>query len=351
MQITEDNTKLLKQIKQVLILIFIPLAFYILYLLKFIFIPLFAAIFVSVLFMPFVRKMAQKNFPNWLSISICVFIIVSLMVLGVQIIKISSSEILNVDEVFIDKAEHRFQEIIASINDFFYSQPEGSNTASDGGVSLKKGRDWLVENGAGLVSGILANISRFLMFLFFLVLLLANTLDVQKLMQLLIFNKKLPSIRTFIKIEKSIVKFVWVKFLLSFFTGVGFTIACYIFDINFPIFWGVFTFAINFVQMIGSVIAVVVVSLFSIIEINSPGAFLSFSLVLTGVQILFGGILEPIMMGKSFSINTITVLIMLALWGNLWGIPGLIMSVPITVLIKTIMEQMPNTKKYANLMS
>jgi predicted PurR-regulated permease PerM len=189
------------------------------------------------------------------------------------------------------------------------------------------------------------------MFLFFLVLLLANTLDMQKLMQIIIFNQKLPSIRTFLKIEKSIVKFIWVKFLLSLFTGIGFTIACYAYGVSFPIFWGFFTFAINFVQMIGSVIAVIVVTIFSVIEINSPGTLLTFSLVLTSVQVLFGGILEPIMMGKSFSINTITVLIMLALWGFVWGIPGLIMSVPITVLVKTIMEQIPDTKKYAELMS
>lgn len=345
-----ENTRQLKQIKRLLIMMAIPLAFYVLYLLKFIFIPLFAAIFVSVLFMPLVRKMKEKKIPGWLSITVCVMIIVTLMFLGVQVIKFSASEITQADPEFVSIAEQRFEDVSKAITHYFAEDEQVAEESADA-LSITNAQDWFVENGPDLVTSIMGSVSRFLMFLFFLILLLANTLDMQKLMHILIFNQKLPSIRTFLKIEKSIVKFIWVKFLLSLFTGIGFTIACYAFDVSFPIFWGFFTFAINFVQMIGSVIAVIVVTLFSIIEISAPGTLATFALVLTGIQVLFGGILEPILMGKSFSINTITVLIMLALWGFVWGIPGLIMSVPITVLLKTILEQIPDTKKYADLMS
>jgi predicted PurR-regulated permease PerM len=56
-------------------------------------------------------------------------------------------------------------------------------------------------------------------------------------------------------------------------------------------------------------------------------------------------------MGKSFSINIITVLVMLMLWGYIWGIPGLIMAIPITVFIKIILEQFQSTKVIASLLS
>jgi len=56
-------------------------------------------------------------------------------------------------------------------------------------------------------------------------------------------------------------------------------------------------------------------------------------------------------MGKSFSINVITILVMLMFWGYLWGVPGLIMSIPITVFIKIILEQYSSTKVLAELMS
>jgi predicted PurR-regulated permease PerM len=66
---------------------------------------------------------------------------------------------------------------------------------------------------------------------------------------------------------------------------------------------------------------------------------------------LMGGVLEPVLMGKSFSINVITILIMLMFWGYLWGIPGLIMSIPITVFLKIIFEQFPKTQVIAGLIS
>lgn len=103
--------------------------------------------------------------------------------------------------------------------------------------------------------------------------------------------------------------------------------------------------------MVGSVISVVLLSLFAFVELDPSGTLIFFILTITAVQILMGGALEPIFMGKTFSLNVVTVLIMLMLWGYIWGIPGLIMSIPITVFIKIILEQFPRTEVIANLMS
>ncbi|MDG1160243.1 MAG: AI-2E family transporter, partial [Flavobacteriales bacterium] len=148
-----------------------------------------------------------------------------------------------------------------------------------------------------------------------------------------------------------IIKFVWVKFVISLFTGIGFSLACVAFDVSFPIFWGMFAFLINFVQMVGSIISIVALSIFAIVELDPSGTLLAFVLIITGVQVLMGSILEPIFMGKTFSINVITVLVMLMFWGYLWGVPGLIMSIPITVFLKIVLEHFPKTKSIARLMS
>ena len=153
------------------------------------------------------------------------------------------------------------------------------------------------------------------------------------------------------KIEKDIIKFIKVKFVISMFTGIGFGVACLLFGVSFPIFWGLFAFAINFIQMIGSVISVIALSLFGFVELDPTGTLLFFIIVITGVQVVMGGILEPVFMGKSFSINVITILIMLSFWGFIWGIPGLILSIPITVFLKIILEQFPKTKIIADLIA
>jgi len=166
-----------------------------------------------------------------------------------------------------------------------------------------------------------------------------------------LFKQRFSSIKTFRKIEKDIIKFILVKFFISLFTGVGFTLACLAFDVSFPVFWGLFAFLINFVQMVGSVISVILLGLFGIVELDPTATLVVFILVIIGVQVVMGSILEPIFLGKTFSINVITVLVMLMLWGFIWGVPGLIMAIPITVFVKIILEQFPNTKVIAKLMS
>ena len=92
-------------------------------------------------------------------------------------------------------------------------------------------------------------------------------------------------------------------------------------------------------------------SLFALVELNATGTLLIFVLVLSGIQALMGGVIEPVFMGKSFSINVISILVMLMFWGFLWGIPGLIMSIPITVFVKIILEQYQSTRIISEIMS
>lgn len=208
-----------------------------------------------------------------------------------------------------------------------------------------------MQNFVPTLSFLGSTLTMLLMTVFFAVLWLSESINVQKLLNSTIIKQKHASVRTFMKIENDLIKFIKVKFLVSFFTGVGTGLACYFFDVNFPIFWGLFAFLINFVQMIGSFVTVILLSIFAFVGLDSVNVLLFFILTITGVQVLFGSILEPIFMGKSFSINIITILVMLMLWGYIWGVPGLILAIPITVFIKVILEQFPGTRLIAKIIS
>lgn len=190
-----------------------------------------------------------------------------------------------------------------------------------------------------------------LMTTFFVVLWLAESINIQKVLNSTILKQRHTSLKTFFKIEKDLIKFIKVKFFISLATGIGTGLACVFFDVSFPIFWGLFAFIINFVQMVGSIITVILLSIFAFIELDPTSTLFFFILSITGVQVLFGSILEPIFMGKSFSLNVITVLVMLMLWGFIWGVPGLIMAIPITVFIKIILDQFPETKVLSDILS
>ena len=326
-----------------LLIIVIPILFYLLKVLSFIFIPLVFSLFNALLFLPIMRWFEKRKVPKFIALFVVVLIIVGGFLLGIELIQLSSKQIMSSDSEFFTKADGKIKTATLYLDNTF-------------GWELQKDQKFYTqfvkkENIGSTFDFLRKFTTMLLMTAFFVILWLAESINVHEVLNKLVLKGKHASIKAFRKIERDLITFIKVKFLVSFLTGLGTGIACYFFDVSFPIFWGLFVFVLNFVQMVGSIISVVLLSVFAFVELDPTSILFFFILCITGVQILCGAILEPIFMGKSFSINIIAVLVMLMFWGFLWGIPGLIMAIPITVFLKIIFEQFPNTKKISDLMS
>lgn len=337
----------LKTTNALLLILVIPLVLYILKLLSFIFIPLVLSMFIALMFLPLMRWLKKIGLPKPVSILIVLSIIIAGLKVGAELIQITSNELLTKDADFYEKAESKLLNIVVIIESYIGIQrTQGEN------VIAHYFKEFNVINRFGSVFNFIGDtISMTLMTVFFAVLWLSESINFQKLLNTTILKQKHSSIKVFRRIEKDLIKFIIVKVIISMLTGFGFYLACIWFNVSFPIFWGLFAFVINFIQMIGSFISVIALSMFALIDIDATGTLLLLIFVITGVQALMGGVLEPVFMGKSFSINVITILIMLMFWGYLWGVPGLIMSIPITVFIKIVLEQFKSTKVIAELMA
>ncbi len=332
---------------RLLLIIAIPVIFYILKTLSFIFIPLTMAMFIALLFLPMMRLFNKRKIPKVISISVVILIMIAGLKIGSELIKLSSNEIMSTKGVFFKEMETKLVHLIVNIEEFF-GVKRSENTDI---LKHYIPKDSVINNFGVTLKFLRSTISMILMTIFFVILLLLESINFQKILNNTIFRDKHSSVKSFIKIEKDFIKFIKVKFIISLFTGIGFSLACVFFDISFPIFWGLFAFAINFIQMIGSVISVVLLSLFAFIQLDPSITLLLFILTITAIQGLMGGVIEPVFMGKIFSVNVITVLLMLMFWGYLWGIPGLIMSIPITVFLKIILAKYPQNKVINDLFS
>lgn len=341
----------IKTTNKLLLFLVIPVVFYIIKLLSFIFIPLVGAIFIAMIFMPLMRWMAKRKMPRWLSIMLVILILLGTIKLGGEVVQMAGRQIAGADPQFWQNVEQKLDEIILPVEIFFGMDVEDGRSSLTRLIEVEEISTALFKNVDSLVQYLRSTLSILLMMFFFMLLLLAGSVDLQQILEQLIFKQKTMSIRTISKIESNFVKFIEVKFVLSLLTGIGFGLTSYLFGISFPLIWGLLAFALNFIQVVGSVTITSVLALFAFLELDPSGTLLFFVLVLIGIQVLFGGILEPIFMGKSFSINTITILVMLMFWGYIWGIAGLILSVPITAFLKTLLEQFPRTKVIANIMS
>jgi predicted PurR-regulated permease PerM len=262
----------------------------------------------------------------------------------IQLVRLSINEISKTENLILN-IQNKLSYSIVKIEDFF-----GLEQSHKGNVSefyLNK-IDWS-DITSKLLLSIKSNFSLLLTTLFFIVLWSIETVNFKVMLQVFLGKNNRNAIKIFRTIEQDMYTFLKVKFIVSLLTGIGFTIACYIFDVSLPIFWGLLAFAINFVQMIGSIISVILLSLFAMLEIQHPGTLLFFILVITGIQVLFGGLIEPLLMGKSFSINILTIIVMLMFWGYIWGIAGMILSIPLTVFLKIILREYTGINKYTNI--
>lgn len=326
-----------------LLVIVVPLVFYLLKILSFIFIPLIFSMFIALLFLPLMRWLGRRKVPKFISIIIVLLIVAAGLKIGIELIQLSSKQILGSNSGFFAKAEVKMVDLKFYLLDNF-------------GIEFEKDNNYFAQlfekDNLSTTLGFLNSfITSLIMTVFFVVLWLAESINVQNLLNNTLLKQKHTSIKAFMKIEKDLIKFIKVKVLVSALTGIFTGLMCLFFDVSFPIFWGLFAFAINFVQMVGSFISVILLSVFAFVELEPTSTLFFFILSITLVQVAFGAVLEPIFMGKSFSINIIAVLVMLMFWGFLWGIPGLIMAIPITVFVKIILDQFPGTKIIASLLS
>ena len=244
--------KNLKTTNILLLIIVIPLIFYLLKILSFIFIPLTFAMFIALMFLPLMRWLHKRKVPNFASIIIIILIITGILKLTGELIEISSAEIVSSEGAFLEKAQTKILGMVVSIESFFrLERLEGENIF----IHYFKDNNMLKNFGSTLnfIGDLLTMV---LMTVFFAILLLSGSIDFQKFMNKTMLKSNYSSIKTFIKIERDVIRFVKVKFFVSLLTGIGFGLACLFFGVSFPVFWGLFAFVINFIQMVGSVVAI-----------------------------------------------------------------------------------------------
>lgn len=156
--------------------------------------------------------------------------------------------------------------------------------------------------------------------------------------------------QAFEQIKSSITTYMKVKFLISLTTGISFWLVCRFFGVDFALFWGFLAFLLNFIPTFGSILATLPPLVLGWIQIPSLGTLLIFFTLLIGLQMFLGNIVDPMMMGNSLSINTVVVLLGLVTWTYLWGIVGTILSMPLLVLVKVVLQQMPDAQLLVRLM-
>jgi predicted PurR-regulated permease PerM len=153
------------------------------------------------------------------------------------------------------------------------------------------------------------------------------------------------------QIEGRIETYLRIKTLISLLTGAVTYVVLTAFSIDYAGFWAVWTFLLNYIPNIGSTVAVILPTLASLGQYNDWLLTATLGLFLGGLQFTIGNFVEPRLMGPRVNLSPFVIILSLAVWGTVWGVAGLFLCVPLTMVVVIICAQIPATRPIAVLLS
>jgi predicted PurR-regulated permease PerM len=143
--------------------------------------------------------------------------------------------------------------------------------------------------------------------------------------------------------------YLGLKFLTSLTTGVGVTLLCMLAGLDFPVLLGVAAFILHFVPTLGAIVAAIPAVLLALI-LHGGVTALVVALGYLGISTVIGSIIDPHIMGHRLGLSTLVVVLSLLFWGWLWGPVGALLSVPLTMVSKIALQNVPDLRWIAILL-
>jgi len=122
------------------------------------------------------------------------------------------------------------------------------------------------------------------------------------------------------------------------------------FDVDFAPLIALLTFLFHYIPNIGSLFTTILPAFIYLLQTSSVPQALVLALILIVVQNIIGNVIEPKVMGDRLELSPVVVLFSLLFWGWMWGIVGMILSIPIMSALKALLETIPSTRPIAILM-
>ena len=287
---------------------------------------------------PFIKK----NFPSWLKNMIPTLMILVIISLISEILLVNISSLA----ANYQKYEANIMSTIMNINDQF-----NINLIDNFKPQIKE------LNFTKLVSNILQSLSEllsntFLIIIYTLFIFVEESNFSNKLQKIYSNKARYNNLNHIIlNIEKSITNYIGVKTMTSLSTGVLSYIVLLIIGIDSPLFWAFLIFIFNFIPTIGSIIATVFPAAFCLLQFGEVMPSIMVVIFVGAIQLIIGNILEPRVMGKTLNISPLVAITALLVWGSIWGVTGMLLSIPITVIIVIILAHFDRTKPIAIMLS
>ena len=153
------------------------------------------------------------------------------------------------------------------------------------------------------------------------------------------------------RISRDIRVYIRIKTTLAALTSALAYILMAAVGVDFAGFWAVMMFFFYFIPTIGSILAIIAPTLLTLVQFDSLTPFLIVLFTVGPLQIIMANVVEPAMLGRSLNLSALVVIISLMVWGTIWGVVGMFLCVPITVVMLIVLSNFETTRPVAVLLS
>jgi predicted PurR-regulated permease PerM len=305
-------------------------------------VPFLLALFISVIAATQIRWLKQRGVPNVLSVVIVVFSVVAVLVLVTVMLGSTATKFSQA----LPGYQSRLNELTNEASTWFAGKgikihETGIPKAFDPSVVMKFANKLISEFGH-----VLSNVFLIMLTVMFMLVEAAG------------FGRKLAAIegsagadalRRIADVVHGVTRYAAANAALSLATGVLIWIGLEIVGLEFAMLWGFIAFALNFVPNIGSIAAAVPAVLLAMLQLDPVKVVVVIGIYLV-VNTVIGNLLQPMIMGRSVGLSSLAVFLSVVFWGWMFGPVGMVLSVPLSMVVKSLAQTNPQTQWFAVLL-
>lgn len=298
--------------------------------------PLAFAIFLIVLAWP-IQIRLENRLPSWLAFIITFMVFLLILGLFVGAMAVSANMIANKAPQYIDRLELNIS--------ILKSWAEGNGLSFSGRNDI----DQVITRVLNFIGkGFQGLYSLFSFLALVLLILLFGLLEVRNFRSKLElhFSKDFCEkvVNSFNTIAEQYQRYIFVKTAISGVTGILVGLLTWVIGMDLAFIWGLLAFFLNYIPSLGSIISTVIITLFAMLQFQTWGKILFVFSSITGIQLFFGNWLDPRLQGTVLSLSPLVIVLSVIFWGWVWGIPGALLAVPLSIGMVIAFAQFEKTQ-------
>jgi predicted PurR-regulated permease PerM len=295
-------------------------------------VPFLLSLFLTIILTPLFFWLIGRKIPEGIALTLVMLMFVGIISLITMLVGSSAQDFTNNLPQYQQQLEARFSGLTTTLEGYGIMIPdEGLRQLFDPNVAVGYATQLFKGMGSALTNS-------FVILLMVIFMMLESKDVISKISH--INGSRLGS---FDAVIEKIKHYMVLKTVISLGTGVVVSIMLMIIGVDYAFLWGVVAFLFNFIPNIGSIIAAIPVVLLAFIQLDGMSA----GIVAIGyviINTLFGSVIEPKVMGKGLGLSTLVVFLSLIFWGWLLGPVGMLLSIPLTIMVKLVLEDNENTR-------